>query len=691
MAATPSTAPTMAHSGSEFFRESQTLPVDVSLPKELEVCLAEMETRVRASVLRVLRPALDQLLENDARLQDVSKKINDHEIKLDEVDKLRKESDRNYAQIQAVEGKGQKLEEQVCNFEQRMKDYTSKTTHELTHHSHRLQDHQQWITKLSREASSIWQETTRLQQQHQEASDKASSDLASMAKRLDSVKEDLQFPIRQLQRQREELLLDVFEGDRGINKIFEDLKTLQQSVSPIPALKDSIAATIEGFKKLEEKQEHLAKELAESKVACEEVLSAQVAAKDNDKSEFKEICNRLVAHTAENIRAIRNDYQSEFGAIRDMKKEIALMIQNADQSCKSLEEKLHRETRRIDALHREFIQDIEELHTKRKKDRLRFDTEALQVRQDLTEEKAHGAKLRSYFDFMTRIFGLVLEAGRVATSLHTQDFADRCLERWVTLPADRPSGPAAPLKATELEKSRQRREEMGFKAVEEYPRDVRSGVVRGGYQPGKVVYSGQAFDRRDLIILMNGLLTKAQSSFLAGPQAAEAVQVTSELSRAKPAAAKSKKVLLQNESDETEYEVPMQPGANGGMSAEQVNSRGPVTEVTFASQGKTKDVPEHILPSKAKVLSDYGPSPPTSSTGIRQRPGSKGQPQAIGSRGTMLGSLGETIPAPRIPADPLKLPSIKSVAQSQAMPNTGRRNYHPTTPIDKRLGSMTAR
>eukprot|EP00434_Breviolum_minutum_P028746 symbB.v1.2.025432.t1/scaffold2465.1/size78641/8 len=65
-----------------------SVEVDGQRFKEIEIMAAEMETRLRDSVLRVLRPTLAQVSELDLKQQDLLTKVHDQGDQIGKVDDL---------------------------------------------------------------------------------------------------------------------------------------------------------------------------------------------------------------------------------------------------------------------------------------------------------------------------------------------------------------------------------------------------------------------------------------------------------------------------------------------------------------------------------------------------------------------------------------------------------------------------
>jgi len=307
------------------------------------------------------------------------------------------------------------------------------------------------------------------------------------------------------------------------------------------------------------------------------------------------------------------------------------------------------ESKRVNALHKQLAAELEEFQKKRRKERLSLDVDLREMKEDLGHQDKVLVSLRSSLEHVGKVLGLVLEGERIVSSLEVQDFMDRSSEHWLRVPGQSerklltPQGvealrhalPAAP------------RDE----AVELDPR--RPMLLKDQYLPGAVQHNGHIYDRKDLLLLFDKLVHKAQQGLAKGP-----LMIPQIGSVAITAA---------------------QPSANGGLAVGQaaMSPSGGTTPGSFGSLG-WKGTTQSDIP--------FGPSLSESSAAAalqvamakasRQRPGSQGQPQGTGSRGGAGGPLGETeAPVSSLAASKgasvLRLPVINPDARSKA-PATAR-------------------
>eukprot|EP00927_Polykrikos_kofoidii_P032270 TRINITY_DN27547_c0_g1_i1.p1 TRINITY_DN27547_c0_g1~~TRINITY_DN27547_c0_g1_i1.p1 ORF type:complete len:672 (-),score=142.71 TRINITY_DN27547_c0_g1_i1:285-2300(-) len=610
--------------------------------KELEVLVAEMETRIRSMVLKVIRPSLSQVADINGGLEALSTRVKQHDGILLETEKLREEVRKHQEMANVVTEQLDARDRQLRDFEMTINERVSELRLQIQDAEGRLEGAYGDIRKQGRETARIWEEATRLQRNHEETTNKLWDGINASLKRTAKNTEELMEYIKELQRQRDEMVDDLFGENKGLSKIKQDLAILEGAVAPVAEMEGLLQRCCEDVCLLKiqlTRSNNLCsdvkREVAETKKSNEVQLEAI-------RQDFRFRANQLTAHHAEVMKGIRLDYSEEIAAVRRVRQEIADFQTKTDAQYDDLAKNSVAVSRRLDALHKELTSDIDEVVRRRKRERTTLDAEMKEHRREREAAREFGQMLRANVEFLGRIVRLVLEGERLTSAVLVQDFGDRRAERWLCMPADAGRRPQ-PFSVESLadEPSAAYRQ-----SSDPIPLDIRKGLSYDYYAPGEIQFHGKSYQRRDLLLLHHKLLQKAEFAYDRGPWA-EHSGIGAALA---PGTAVAAAVAFDSPS--------VQPGANGGAAAGR-----------NAEKGKLH----------GKLLSDYfgQDSEDASAAGrdtrdglSRQRPGSQGQPQAVGSRGAMSGSLGETEPpmsaamgstslrASLATADPLRLPSI---------------------------------
>jgi hypothetical protein len=335
--------------------------------KEVEVLLAEMETRLRSVILSIIRPSLDRAHDLDTRLKDLGEEVAGHESALFTVDKLR-------AEVGQQKEFTASLGEQIHNRDQLSREFEHRTGNDLQDIRMKVEMLEQRQEELLRElrqqvrdAQRTWSETQHLAEHHETSMRQVYEHISAGEKKGAQAREEIIYMVRELQKNREDLLEDLFGEEKGITKLGHDLAKVFRITASIPSLTNSLAVLSDKIETLDVKEAKVETQVSENENEFHAFTEDIQVTLRLMKEEFRQDRNRLIAHNATLMKDIRQDYIDEMMAVAKVRTEIMQFQTNIDTICRDIAEALEKETRRIDALHRELVEDIEEIQRRRKK------------------------------------------------------------------------------------------------------------------------------------------------------------------------------------------------------------------------------------------------------------------------------------------------------------------------------------
>jgi len=616
--------------------------------KAQEIQLADMETRLRGTILRIIRPALDTIEDMNARLRRVNEKVNYHGTIIKVAEKLRSEV-AHWVEHQKM--LGDKVDQQ-----DRAHRHLERTTsvnitdlqNSATEAVQKLEDHRTSLKKHQLDLDKCWEELERQPKVCDENYTKLWRGISNNSQKSEKIREDMLQMFAEMSTQREQLMDSLYGDDKGLTKLARDLTALTIFCSPINEVQrvtNDVARRQVQVEEMAAKNQKLIDEHNVTFITFRQELSVQVA---KLKEDLRRECNGLVAHHATLMGDLRREYEEEFDRIRSLRADVQEFKAMTSSFCQKTNESVLSESARMDVLQREIMQDLEELQRRLKKDRLAWELELRGTRKDMENDSGLMVNMNVKVEFVSRLLGLIIKGQRMSSALFVQDFTDRGAERWFTVPTALKRRAEAPVPADVLENNKLKNFSLSHQKV---TLDVKKGVVCGEYLPGNVKYSGMVYERRDLLLLCHKLMEKVHDAYMLGHD---------------------------QESINTVGDFPQfrdQPGANGSLFTyfEQSQTASKPTTATKDSgdaarsssgQQDSEDArPSPVMrrgPDGRNSSQASGPVSGTPRPGCysRQRPASQGQPQAMGSRGRNMGSLGATSPMP----NSVRLPLISGEA-----------------------------
>jgi len=629
----------------------QMMSNDVDLPQGtvLEVLLAEIENRLRRTILRIIRPTLDQTADISARLLAITTKVEHHEANLNACDQLRIDM-KKQAEVTAV------LQEQISAQYDQARTFESNTTEHLTNVrlnitdvERKLEEQQNDIKLVKREGVRTWEEVDRMRVELEDTTKCMEQNIRDSFKVMDQNRSELLDRIAEIDKARMDLIDDLFGEDRGITRMRSDILHLTKFVEPLPQVELDLATLQQRTGSVEQRQDDCERFCENAKISYNGFTQHCEGRLGEMREEFREGMNELVAHHGSLLKAMRSDFASELQASQRLRSQITDIEGKTAQFCCEMSKKVHTESNRLSAVQTEITKELDELNKKRKKDRYTFDADLRDMKVDVGRQQEIVSTFHGSLSHLGRVLGLSLESQRVASAMQVQDYADRCGERWLGKPElGRRAAPAHTADMVEQLPYRSDTEPSSRCAGNPsmhnlVPIDSKKGLASVEYLPGPVAYQGKQYDRKDFLVLHDRLLQKAHLAYEKGPQKDAAAALAASSGALLPAAVRPP--------------VPLQPRARGG----EVAAGEAASHARPVGRSKKEAAAEDDLEDPKSTTA----SSQTHRYASRQRPGSRDQPQGTGSRGTMFGSLGETSPpdtASALPhgVHPHSLPSAKA-------------------------------
>jgi len=224
-------------------------------------------------------------------------------------------------------------------------------------------------------------------------------------------------------------------------------------------------------------------------------ISSRVNKVDKDlKAEIKRTANLMSAHSANLLQEVRASFSREVKELASLHGDVQVFLKDAEDSLKQVKESLDSSGRYVEASLHEVRLDIESLDAKRDRDKLSLE-DSISLLQDQASSSASSVdQLGRSLEHVSTILGLSLKGQRMAIALSVQDFVDRKDTTYVGFK----KGHAGGLKLGPR---------LDIDALTDLP-----------YQPGKVTFQSDSFERPQLLALCEKVVHSGQEALSKGPK-----------------------------------------------------------------------------------------------------------------------------------------------------------------------------
>lgn len=635
----------------------KTAPVEENtgkwIQKENEIAVAEMELRMRKLTIQILQPSIDKYAIMLGELENLKNELRTHAVAFQEVIIMRGQMDelREFTSIVRDEIEQRDLDNRT--FQKNTQDKLASISEEGRDCRRQIDQSGSKIQFLQREVERRGQEIKALQTGFEEVRHDMEREVDELNEKHKRSELEIKERLDASDAGQQYLVDELWGEDKGLKKVEADIRGICKSISVLPDLMEGVQRSNDRMDVVEGKMNRTETFLIKAETSMKDLQSAFTSQTEEMRVKLKESTNQYAATHSAMMADLRSQQQLEYGKVRELRTDVEKFVTSATGRISTIEGELSSLGNSWQALHKEVRGDIEELNKKRKRDKLCADLEFKEVKKYMIGTTQQFQPVWKTVEHLSSVMSIVVEAAKVDAALSIQDYSDRRQTTWLGSTSDlpRPMKPLEGLKGLLAAKS-----DKSWGTPKDDVVDLRkvSKLKRFSYTPGNVLFGDTQYERPDLIQILQRLLEKAGGALEHGPSTTSDKGFCSSIPEhvVVDDVARSSSGLPNLAKPSTFDSLP---------EIEEVNS---------------EKVPESW--SDVKESLDTGKMIPRRSLGSRSgsRPGSMGQPGAVGSRGRGDAVGGLDLPTiPSLPGGPpgvggLDLPPLK--AEPGAVPMTAR-------------------
>jgi len=478
--------------------------------KEDEIQFAEMEVRLRALIVELLKPTVRWTTRLQTECDILVEKYDQMSDLMQELTKDMKESKERSDMVFAFKTQLEKFWDRHFELEGRMGNFEQNTSGRMDAQERDIELNKSVCHRLSRGIDRCSQDMARynqtlkdLQQQFDDGMHKLKDELYNEVRRLELDMKDavdlqksmineiwgpentlelapLSLRRLDLQMKKANSMLDLAVHD------IEDLRQLDRVVNTIRLQHESVAGQVSELTRAAKiMEEHI------DKVATDA------------REEMKQTSNLMSAFTANLLNDSRNKLSEEMRAASLLRGEVEKFMQQSQKAVSQLDTLVHETWKQVEANLREMRIDLEGLDSKRKLDKDGFlrEIQYMSNRVD-SASKAASSSLKG-LEHISGVMSMSLQSGRISVALDLQDFVER------------KETPYVGVTGKDLDVKRRTRNTNALRRNGLDP----EMLVRLMYKPMPLTFAGVTLERPQLLALREKLLHTAQEGLLRGPSA----------------------------------------------------------------------------------------------------------------------------------------------------------------------------
>lgn len=512
---------------------------------------AEMENRLRAMILEVLQPTIQKASLLQSEVENVKGIVSQHTKNINEVQLTQVKAQEQVSMIDHFKEEMGKWDQQRRYHEARVTEDQTFLKQELDGFRYNLEQKESALHHLNRGVDRAVAELNRLQEMQDSLKGLCEERLDESSKRVNATRAELEVQISSLELKHHALTDQLWGEETGLAKVTGELhktnktvEKLQQDMLQVQTGK----AESEQLERLQEDVGQLVREANSSMTSLKQTVGNVV----NDvKEHFRTASQTIAAHNAAFISEVRSSYRDELAQAAALRGEVQDFMNRTTTSISDLDNRVAESTVQTESLVKEVRADMEELNRKRKRDKTSVDIEMKNLKKRLGDVFENSDAVLKGMENLWKVLTMILEGERVQNALELQDSLDRkrialmgvkddelSLNRsYGTTPQQprpevrqlRTSGTSASPRATTAPSGAKPKTGKQNQPIVKIDNRCLScsgqaPLVMAAfkmaclqYQPSKVEYQEQAYDRQELLQHRHTLLSNAAYALRTGP------------------------------------------------------------------------------------------------------------------------------------------------------------------------------
>lgn len=380
------------------------------------------------------------------------------------------------------------------------------------------------VEQCKHDCKSLSSSTERLNKQivrAQEDTDHLRTDIFKMQTSLDmgvkKNKDHLDFEVKRLElgidqvKEMHKALSNEIWGPKEVDEFSPpslrrfDMQTrqLQKTVAEVLAELQELRQLDSHVKKITGIQEGHGEHLTDLANISTEISNRCDTVNKDLKAEIKRTANLMSAHSASLLQEVRASFSREVKELAALHSDVQVFLKDAEDSLQDVKESLDSTSRYVEASLHEVRLDIESLDGKRDRDKQVLEDSLGTLQQQAESSATSLEQLGRTLEHFSTVLGLSLKGQRMVIALGVQDFVDRKDTTYVGFKKGHTGG----LKFGQ-----------GLDSLTDLP-----------YQPGKVTFQSDTFERPQLLALCEKMVHSGQEALSKGPKRSASNKENSQL------------------------------------------------------------------------------------------------------------------------------------------------------------------
>jgi len=392
---------------------------------QLEVVLAQMETRLRGMISDLMQPTIAKTSNVMADLETMKGIVSQHTRGLQEVQLGQLKALEQVATISSFREDMTKWDTQRRTHESQVEESIVTMQQKLEAFKYSLEQKESVLHHLHRNVERSAMEINRLADAHEVSKDVLETRIDEQSRKINLASVETEVRIAGLELKLASLTDELWGEETGLAKVAGELKKAHSSFEKLEAAVDTLKEGKAEAAQLDRLRSEVGKMVHEANSSVASMRQTVGNVVNDVREHFRTASQTISAHNATFITEVRQHYQVELEKAAGLREEVLDFMQQVERNIQDQDARVAETAAKASALAAEAREEVEELNRRRKRDKTSSDNELKALKKRLGGVFDNSDAVLKGIEHLYDVIQMMLEGEFIGSSLEMQDAVDK--------------------------------------------------------------------------------------------------------------------------------------------------------------------------------------------------------------------------------------------------------------------------
>jgi len=393
--------------------------------QQLEVSVAQMETRVRTMIAELLQPTIAKTTNVLSELDQLKGTVSQHTRGLKEVQLAQFKALEQVSTIASFKDQMDQWDAERRGNESSLTEQLQSMQTQLDGYKYSLEQKESALHHLHRNVDRTAMELNRLHDALEEQRGGVDARIEEQSRKVNEAKCQADIRMAGLELKHNSLTDELWGEETGLAKVAGELRKTNHSFTKLEAAVEQVKVGKAEASQLERLRVEVSKMVHEANTSVTSMQQTVGNVVHDVREHFRTASQTISAHNASFVNEVRQRYQEELKSAADVRGEVQGFMGQVEESIRQFDRRVEESAAKVSAVAAEAREEVEELNKRRKRDKTSSDNELKALKKRLGGVFDNSDAVLRGIEHIYSVIQMMLESSFMGSSLEKQDAVDR--------------------------------------------------------------------------------------------------------------------------------------------------------------------------------------------------------------------------------------------------------------------------